>query len=190
MLPAAEPPIRLFNQPELAARKLQYLAARGFEIGNHTLWHADLSRYPEPVVRHQLAAAQDWIQRHVPGYRIRTLALPMGSYPRVLGWAAAGEAGGTRYRHDAILKVGGGPAPSPYAKAFDPHHLPRIQAIDSELEHWLGYFERRPEERYVSDGDPATVTVIRGTGPRVLAAGSARVVERQGGPRPVTASGR
>ena len=179
VLPAAEPPNRLFNQPELVSRKLRYLAARGFEIGNHTLWHADLSRYPEPVVRHQLATAQEWIQRHVPGYRPRALALPMGSYPRELRWAAAGEAGGTRYRHDAILKVGGGPAPSPHSKAFDPYHLPRIQAIDTELDHWLGYFERRPEERYVSDGDPATITVAGGSGMRVRATGAARVVERQ-----------
>jgi len=37
--------------------------------------------------------------------------------------------------------------------------LPRIQAIERELAHWLGYFERNPGERFVSDGDPDTVTV-------------------------------
>ena len=48
VLPGADRPNRLFDQPELATRKLQYLASRGYEIGNHTLWHATLSRYPEP----------------------------------------------------------------------------------------------------------------------------------------------
>ena len=44
VLPGAVPPNRLFNQPALATRKLAYLAANGYEIGNHTLWHANLSR--------------------------------------------------------------------------------------------------------------------------------------------------
>jgi hypothetical protein len=179
VLPGAEPPNRLFNQPELATRKLQYLAAHGYEIGNHTLWHADLSRYPEAVVRRQIATAQEWIQRHVPGYRLRTLALPMGGFPRELGWATAGEADGIHYQHDAILKVAGGAAHSPFARSFDPYHLPRIQAIDSEIEYWLAYFDRNPQERYVSDGDPTTITVTQGATAKVRALGTARVIERQ-----------
>jgi len=159
VLPGANPPNRLFNQPDLVTKKLAYLAANGYEIGNHTLWHANLSRYPEPVVRAQIATAQEWIQRHVPGYRPRTLALPMGAYPRQIRWAEAGAVNGTGYRHDAILMVAGGAALSPFAKSFDPYHLPRIQAVDSEIDGWLAYFERHPEERYVSDGEPGTVTV-------------------------------
>src|SRR5262249_21905231 len=133
VLPGADPPNRLFNQKELVTRKLQYLASHGYEIGNHTLWHANLAKYPERVVRGQLATAQEWIQRHVPGYRIRTLALPMGAYPRDIRWAIEGTDGREVYRHDAILMVAGGAAPSPYARTFDPFHLPRIQALESEL---------------------------------------------------------
>ncbi len=59
VLPGADPPNRLFNQKELATRKLQYLASRGYEIGNHTLWHANLAKYPERVVRQQIATAQE-----------------------------------------------------------------------------------------------------------------------------------
>ena len=50
-------------------------------------------------------------------------------------------------------------APSPFARSFDPYRLPRIQAVEIELAHWLNYFERNPQERYVSDGDPAVITV-------------------------------
>ena len=179
VLPGADPPNRLFNQKELVTRKLQYLAGHGYEIGNHTLWHANLAKYPERVVREQLATAQEWIQRHVPGYRIRTLALPMGAYPRDIRWAIEGTEGREVYRHDAILKVAGGAAPSPHARALDPFHLPRIQALESELAHWLAYFDRNPQERYVSDGDPALITVPPGTLDKVRRSPGAKVVERQ-----------
>jgi peptidoglycan/xylan/chitin deacetylase (PgdA/CDA1 family) len=159
VLPGANPPNRLFNQPELATRKLQYLASHGYEIGNHTLWHATLSKYPEEVVRKQVASAQEWIQRHVAGYRPRTLALPMGEYPKNVEWAVAGQVGAMTYQHDAIMMVAGGAAPSPFSQRFDPRHLPRIQAIETDFGHWLTHFDKHPEERYVSDGDPATVTV-------------------------------
>ncbi len=179
VLPGADPPNRLFNQKELATRKLQYLIDHGYEIGNHTLWHANLAKYPERVVRQQIATAQEWIQRHVPGYRIRTLALPMGVFPRDLRWAIEGAEGQITYRHDAILMVAGGAAPSPHARAFDPYHLPRIQTVESELAHWLGYFERNPHERYVSDGDAGIITVPVGALEKVRRSPGARVVERQ-----------
>ena len=162
VLPAADPPNRLFNQPTYEERKLRYLVSRGFEIGNHTLWHANLSHYGEETVRKQLAQAQERIQRHVPGYRPRTLALPMGAYPREIGWAVRGSVNGTTYEHEAILMVSGGAAPSPFSKQFDPLRLNRIQALDADISYWLGYFEKHPDARFVSDGDPLTVVVPKG----------------------------
>jgi peptidoglycan/xylan/chitin deacetylase (PgdA/CDA1 family) len=178
VLPGADPPNRLFNQKELASRKLQYLASRGYEIGNHTLWHANLAKYSERVVRQQIATAQEWIQRHVPTYRIRTLALPMGAYPSDIRWSIEGVDGPISYRHDAILMVAGGAAPSPYARVFDPYRLPRIQALESELGRWLAYFERNPQERYVSDGDPGLITVPAGSMDKVRRSPGTKVVER------------
>jgi peptidoglycan/xylan/chitin deacetylase (PgdA/CDA1 family) len=179
VLPGANPPNRLFNQPDLATRKLQYLVSQGYEIGNHSLWHAELGRYSEAVVREQLAGAQEWVQRHVPGYRFRTLALPLGSYPKELGWAVSGEAKGMTYKHDAILMVAGGAAPSPHARNFDANHLPRIQAVERDLVYWLTYFDRNPGERYVSDGDATTITVASGSTGKLGAVRTARVIERR-----------
>jgi peptidoglycan/xylan/chitin deacetylase (PgdA/CDA1 family) len=180
VLPGADQPHRLFGQPEHEGRKLQYLVSRGFEIGNHTLWHANLAKYPEATVRKQLAQAQQWIQRLVPDYTPRTLALPMGAYPKELGWAIQGSVDGVAYRHDAILMVAGGAASSPFSRRFDPYRLPRIQAIESELAHWLRYFEQHPQERFVSDGDPGTVTIpkARRGELRDLTGRNLRVIER------------
>lgn len=159
VLPGASRPNKMFDQPEHEARKLKFLVEQGYEIGNHTLWHANLGKYPEPVVRQQIAEAQVWIQRHVPDYKPRTIALPHGVYPRDTTWALNGTAKGTTYRHDAILMVAGGAAPSPFARTFDPTKLPRIQAVERDLGYWLEYFQKNPGERYVSDGDPSTVAV-------------------------------
>jgi len=180
VLPGASRPNRLFDQPAHEGTKLRWLVARGYELGNHTLWHANLGKYGEATVRAQIAQGQAWIQRHVPAYRIRALALPHGVYPRDIRWALAGSAGGVAYAHDALLMVAGGAAPSPYAGAFDPTRLPRIQAVERELAFWLAWFERRRDDRFVSDGDPATITIpaskrglLRADVPKNL-----RVVER------------
>ena len=162
VLPAANRPNRLFDQPEYEMRKLQYLARRGFEIGNHTLWHANLARYEERIVRRQIAEAQRSIQRFVPGYQMRALALPFGAYPRELAWAVSGTVDGITYEHDAILRVTGGAAPSPFARDFDPFHLPRVQARLSELRRWLDELDRGPLGRFVSDGDADAVTIPAG----------------------------
>jgi peptidoglycan/xylan/chitin deacetylase (PgdA/CDA1 family) len=180
VLPGASRPNRLFDQPQHEGRKLQYLAARGFEIGNHTLWHANLGKYDERTVRTQLAEAQQWIQRHVPDYPIRTLALPHGVYPKDVRWALSGSAKGVSYRHDAILMVAGGAAPSPFARGFDPVRLPRIQAVQRDLDYWLTHFERNPQDRFVSDGDPTAITVPSAQRPKLRAPLPAplRIIER------------
>ncbi|MBI1846275.1 MAG: polysaccharide deacetylase family protein [Candidatus Rokubacteria bacterium] len=180
VLPGASKPNRLFNQPEYEAKKLQYLVAHGFEIGNHTLWHANLGKYDETTVRAQIAGAQQWIHRAVPDYRIRTLALPHGVYPRDLGWALRGQAKGETYRIDGILMVSGGAAPSPFARGFDPLRLPRIQAIDRDITSWLTHFDKHPGERFISDGDPTTITVPPAQRDRVRTQipGGLKIVER------------
>ena len=181
VLPGASKPNRLFNQPEFEGKKLQYLVSQGYEIGNHTLWHANLGKYDEATVRTQIAEAQQWIQRLVPDYRIRTIALPHGVYPKNVDWALRGSAKGTSYSHDAILMVAGGPAMSPFDRRFEPTRLPRVQAVEADLTFWLRYFDRNPGERFVSDGDPGTLTVPAGRadGIRRDTASQVKVIERQ-----------
>jgi polysaccharide deacetylase len=180
VLPGASRPNRLFDQPEYEAKKLRYLIDQGYEIGNHTLWHANLGKYPEPVVRAQIAEAQVWIQRLVPDYTPRTIALPHGVYPHDVSWALTGTAKGATYHHEAVLMVSGGAAQSPFSRTFDRTRLPRIQALDRDISYWLSYFDKNPGERYVSDGDAATVAVpnpLRDRLRKDLPAG-VRVVER------------
>ena len=162
VLPGASRPNKLFDQPEHEGRKLQFLVKSGYEIGNHTLWHANLGKYDEGTVRAQVAEAQVWVQRHVPDYKLRTLALPLGVYPKNVAWLQEGTAKGTTYRNEAVMMVAGGAAPSPFAKAFDAMRVPRIQAVEKDLAFWLTHFEKTPSDRFVSDGDPSTLTIPSG----------------------------
>jgi Polysaccharide deacetylase len=151
--------------------KLRFLVAQGFELCNHTLWHADLAKYPDDVVEAQIARANMAIDSAVPGYRVRVMALPFGVYPRDRALAQSGAWTDPRthqtihYHFDAILLVGGGPVRSPYDPAFDPLRLGRVQVTGDALEQVLDRLDRTGE-RYVSDGDPRRVAPASGVSTR------------------------
>jgi hypothetical protein len=162
VLPAAAQPHKLFGQPEFESEKLRELAALGFEIGNHTLWHANLSKYGEGTVRKQLGLAVQTIQAAVPGYNVHTLSLPFGAYPKDIAWAVSGSYKDVSYRNDAILRVSGGSASSPFSLHRDLLRLPRFQVSGKELQRLINYFEKHPAEIFVSDGKADTVTFPAG----------------------------
>ncbi len=144
-------------------RKVRYLAEQGFELCAHTLWHANLGKYGDAMVQEQIARGVLAIDSAVPGYRVRTFALPLGVWPksRALARAGAWREGRSgrevRYSFDAILEVAGGPARSPFDRLFDPHRLPRVEVFGNALEMVLDRLEREGS-RYVSDGDSTRVT--------------------------------
>lgn len=120
-------------------QKVQWLAKNGFELCDHTVWHAMLSKYSDVVVQEQIARNMMGIDSAVPGYRIRTMALPYGLWPkdRALAWQGSwtdpktGQA--HPYRFEAVLEVAGGPARSPYDPAFNAHSINRIEAIGNDI---------------------------------------------------------
>jgi len=149
-----------FRQPEYIEKKLRYLVERGFEIGNHTYGHANLSRLNDKEVMRELAMHLQKTREYLPGYEINSLSLPYGAYPQNEQLAVEGSYGETRYSHESVLLVGANPSPSPFHRNFNPYRLPRIRASEMKTEgvglyDWLEYFEANPEKRYISDGNPA-----------------------------------
>ena len=142
--------------------KLRELVRDGFELCNHTLWHATLSRYPAGVVQEQIARGVMAIDSAVPGYRVRTFALPLGIWPKDKSLARRGawtdpKSGRTiRYNFDAILLVAGGPTRSPHDPAFDPLKITRTIVTGNAVVDVLDALDRQGD-RYVSDGDPKRV---------------------------------
>lgn len=156
-----------FYQPEYSQAKLQWLAQNGFELGNHTVHHLmGMYRWPDARVEKEFADAQAMIDQNVPGYKVNLLALPYGVFPKNKKLVITGAADGVTYHNLCALKAGANPAPSPVAKGFNPYYLPRIEPADNGqtggvfmLQYWLNYLKANPMKRYVSDGDPNTVTV-------------------------------
>jgi peptidoglycan/xylan/chitin deacetylase (PgdA/CDA1 family) len=144
-------------------QKLQFLNKQGYELCNHTLYHARLDRSGDKV-QEFIARGDLAIDSAVPGYKVRTFALPLGMWPkqRDLAWAGAWTDPKTqrtvRYRYDAVLEVSGNPNESPYDPAFNPRSVNRQIMFKNALESTLNQLDRPGAGgRYVSDGDPKTV---------------------------------
>jgi hypothetical protein len=135
--------------------KLRDLAARGFELCVHTLWHANLGKLSDAEVQEQIARSVLAVDSAVPGYRVRTFALPLGIWPKNRALARAGSWRDPKtgrvvsYAFDAVLEVSGGPALARGAPGFDPGRLPRVQVIGDNLAKELDRIEKT---RYVAGG--------------------------------------
>jgi hypothetical protein len=150
------------QKTEWRHQKIKFLADQGFEICNHTLWHAQLSKYPDAFVQEQIARLQLAVDSAVPGYRMRTLALPLGLWPKNRALASKGawtdpKSGKTvSYDYGAVLEVSGGPARSPHDPEFNGRALPRVQVNAKEMESTIDRLDKT-KTRYVSDGDPNVI---------------------------------
>lgn len=145
-----------------ARRELRWLVDHGWEIGNHTYQHENLGSLPPAAVQKAIADQHRLIGAAVPGYAASTLALPFGIMPGRAELARRGSAGGIRYDYRGVMLVGANPAPSPFAADWDPYNIPRIRSwhgrTENDERYWL---PRIAGTRYVSDGDPSTVSFPR-----------------------------
>ena len=171
LLPAASAGHAFFGDKGIAGQqtawrfiKVKWLADHGFELCDHTLWHARLDKYPDAMVQQQLARGQLAIDSAVPGYQVRTMALPLGMWPknRPLAWEGSWtdpKSGRTvRYHFDSVLEVSGNPNANPYLTGFDAHRIHRQIMTGNALEATLNRLDKPgPNSRYISDGDPKTV---------------------------------
>jgi len=147
-----EPGVAMFGQPSLAKDKLGMLEEWGMEIGGHTLSHANLAQLSDDAVRRELALAQAQLEEWIPGYEVVSLSVPYGMFPKNQSLIAEGVYEGFNYSYKLAVMVGANPARSPRSSSFDPYHVPRVQAIQTELDYWLDQVSQ-PGVHYVSAGE-------------------------------------
>lgn len=157
---------KLFDDPENGPDMLAHIHELGFEVSNHTIGHANLAAVGPEEAERQLALGRRQVLEAAPGAEAATLSLPLGVWPEPREIAYSGSYDGTEYEHEGVLMVGAEPAPSPFSRDFDPLALPRIRSTpswdggdpDFASAFWLDVLENNPGRRYVSDGDPSTVS--------------------------------
>jgi hypothetical protein len=143
-------------------RKVKWLADNGFELCDHTVWHAQLSKFSDAIVQEQIARNALAIDSAVPGYKIRSMALPQGLWPKNRALASKGswtnpKTGKTvSYDWPVVFEVAGGPMRSPYDPAFNPGVTPRIQVIGNAIGAMIDKLEHSGN-MYISDGNPSVV---------------------------------
>ena len=150
-----------WDQQEFAGMKLEWLVSNGYELGNHTIDHANLALIETPEVQYQLVEAERVTRKYIPDARLEIVTLPYGGYPGgnddsvFSGFHYEGE----YFEYEAVLLVGANPAYSTVSTEYYPFWIPRIQAFDEELGRWQDFILENPGIMYVSDGNPDTVTI-------------------------------
>lgn len=148
--------------------KLNKLVEWGMEIGNHTWNHPHLSRDIKSAenLQEQMARVQQFVAGIVPGYQLSSLALPFGSKP-IDEWKQfvnQGQWNGVSYKHGIVLLVGSTPGNPPNHAKYSPLAMPRVRASNWKLNDRDHSFldralQRLEKSRYISDGDPNTITI-------------------------------
>ncbi len=144
--------------------RLKYLIDKGFEIGNHTYTHIKLNEAKTAgEIQKEIGGNQKKMYELIPGYTFNAFSLPYGLPSKELQqYVEKGEYEGVKYENKGIVEVGWDPAYSPFTAKLNLLSIHRVRAsgivpVEADLAWWLKEMKR--DKQFVSDGDPAAVTV-------------------------------
>lgn len=147
----------LFFQNKYSSEMLNWLVDNGYDIGNHTYTHIDLTSLTEEEVLENINKMYDLLKSKVGDKYVNILSLPFGK-PYTKDHANFDEILKTSI---STLRVGWETNPSPYSSSFDKTFIKRIRAYDNNgLENDIEYeFKRLEKNRFISDGNKDIVTI-------------------------------
>ncbi|WCL48969.1 polysaccharide deacetylase family protein [Leptospira sp. GIMC2001] len=157
--PGSKQPNNLFGQNEFRNQKLNFLVQNGYEIGNHTHWHANLKQYSK-LIEEQIAKCQKDVTDILPGYKMYALALPYGIYPKEPDRSRLrkGEYKGISYHNELIFDYSNRLSHSIYSNDYDTMHIRRVHGNKSGVERAFKEL-KSTGKTFISDGDPETVSI-------------------------------
>ena len=163
----------LFNQPDYNEKIIKWLVDNGYEVGNHTKGHNNLSNTSTSETQEVIGSVYEQLNGIIGDKYSKIVALPFGSpylkshanYQYVIN----GEYNGEKYETESALRVGWEPEVSPFDKDFDKTFLKRCRAYDNngvefDIEMVFGMLEK---SRYISDGNIKTITISNSNKDRI-----------------------
>jgi peptidoglycan/xylan/chitin deacetylase (PgdA/CDA1 family) len=159
----------LFGQSKYNNKILEWLVNNGYDIGNHTRTHTDITKIDATKTQSEVAYMYQLFDTVIPNEYVHIIALPYGSpyemthpnFPYIL----EGNYDGYTYKTDATLQVGWDADYSPFHKNFNKTFLKRVRAWDNN---GTGFdieqvFNNLDKNRYISDGNKDTIVISNDT---------------------------
>jgi peptidoglycan/xylan/chitin deacetylase (PgdA/CDA1 family) len=162
LLDVASKDKELFGQADRQQEKLRNLVDWGYEVGSHTISNLNLRKADPLEVKKELQESQAKLQDLIGGdYVVTSLSVPSGEYPQDESVLASGTYDGKPYKYTSAVTLGDTVSSSPFSTLFNAMHIPRIAVTGSQLKDAIAALKAHPELRYISDGDPTTVSAPR-----------------------------
>ena len=147
-------------------QRLGRLIDHGYDVGNHTLNHVDFHKADPETIQAEIGAVDQLIRSALPGYEGMGLSYPYGHHPddAYRSYITEGIYEGQTYTYQYAVNVGydGMKPASPNRIGYNPMELSRVRGSDdaeTDLGYFLRYYDENPAYRYISDGNPDTVTL-------------------------------
>jgi peptidoglycan/xylan/chitin deacetylase (PgdA/CDA1 family) len=147
------------------AERLNYLLDHGYELGNHTMSHKQMSKMNADEIQAEIGGIDRMIKEAVPEYEPYALSYPFGERPLkdLRGYVLNGVWEGNEYHYKIAVREGqSGPPSAVNREGFDPINVPRVRGSnnqETDMGWTLKQYETSPELRYVSDGNPDRIAV-------------------------------
>lgn len=155
----------LFNQPKYNEKILKWLIDNGYDIGNHSYGHANLTDLSNDETSQQIAKQYNNLEKYINNKYVNIVALPFGSpfdrdasnYNYILNSSFEGK----EYKTESTLRVGWEADYSPFHINFDKTYIKRVRAYDNNGKEFdiTSVFESLNKYKYISDGKVNVITV-------------------------------
>lgn len=148
--------------------RLRWLIDHGYDLGNHTDDHKNLSKLEDAALVSSLGKVDQKVQELVPDYRLRVVSYPYGARPdeASIPLLTQGVYEGITLGYAYGLREGPSrPFYPPWHVRFEAYNMPRVRGSEGELQDLWWFFdnyEKYPMKRYVSDGNPETMVIPNG----------------------------